>query len=108
MQTNINQHFWHVWGYNAVMVIHVYLATGSVLLAVAVVNPVVETTVIGRFLEYRTNTVVLGASNTFVTFTCSQFAVYQSQKPAYSNRPSSSWSWFCVFFAKEKCTKDFV
>ena len=33
---------------NAVLVFHIYLATGFVFLVVAVVNPVAETTVVGR------------------------------------------------------------
>ena len=40
-------------GYDAVVVIHIYLATGFVFLAVAVVNPLVETTVIGRVRTMR-------------------------------------------------------
>lgn len=35
-------------GYNAGLVIHMYVATGFVFVAVAVGNPLVKTTVIGR------------------------------------------------------------
>ena len=48
-QKNINHHFWHVRGYDSVLVIHIYLGTGFVLLEVAVVN---ETTVIGCSVAY--------------------------------------------------------